>query len=319
MLLYYIPTFRENFHIELSTPLGKFSHKLNTGIKSMGKFSHRIFNKKGVIKIDNYIYLSEKDKSITSVGFSKKEIKNHKGISGLKYYLIILYLRKHVQTFGQVTLTLNDLLQECGYSTNTNNKSIYSDFREIIKTEIINKGYASCNTDIFVVKPNDLFHLQLSYENNIFFTKDSFAQITISEYESICSISSKINKSILLGIYLYIKQFIMDYPGDIAPAKISFPSKSQIAKGLDTSIPTIENGLSILESHKLIYIRRDMFVENKKEEGVFVPTRNVYALDPKELEGNTVLIELERIYGKRIYNKEDVPGEIKYLTKMKGE
>ena len=46
MLLYYIPTFWENFHIELSTPLGKFSHKLNTGIKSMGKFSHRIFNKK---------------------------------------------------------------------------------------------------------------------------------------------------------------------------------------------------------------------------------------------------------------------------------
>ena len=116
-----------------------------------------------MIKIDNYIYLSEKDKKITSVGFSKKEIKNHKGISGLKYYLIILYLRKHVQTFGQIALTLNDLLQEIGYSTKTNNKSIYSDFREIIKTELINKGYASCNTDIFVVKPNDLFYLQLSY------------------------------------------------------------------------------------------------------------------------------------------------------------
>lgn len=111
----------------------------------------------------------------------------------------------------------------------------------------------------------------------------------------------------------------MDYQGDIVPAKISFPSKSQIAKGLDTSIPTVENGLSVLESHKLIYIRRGMFVENKKEEGVYVPTRNVYALNSKELEGKSVLIELERIYGKRIYNKEDVPGEIKYLTKVKGE
>ena len=173
----------------------------------------------------------------------------------MKYYLIILYLRKHVQTFGQVTLTLNDLLQEIGYSTKTNNKSIYSDFREIIKTELINKGYASCNTDIFVVKPNDLFYLQLSYERNVFFTEDSFVQITISEYEKICSLSSKINKSILLGIYLYIKQFIMDYPGDIAPAKISFPSKSQIAKGLDTSIPTVENGLSVLleECHTSIF------------------------------------------------------------------
>lgn len=274
---------------------------------------------KGAIRIDNYIYLSEKDKQITSVGFSKKEIKNHKGISGLKYYLIILYLRKHVQTFGQITLTLNDLLQEFGYSTKTNNKSIYSDFREIIKTEIINKGYASCNKDIFVIKPNDLFYLQMSYENNIFFTEDNFVQITISEYENICSILSKINKSVLLGIYLYIKQFIMDYSGDITPAKISFPSKLQIAKGLDISVQTVESGLLVLESNKLIYIRRDMFVENKKEEDVYVPTRNVYALDPKELEGKSVLIELERIYGKRIYNKEDVPGEIRYLTKSKGE
>lgn len=272
---------------------------------------------KGAIEIDTYIYLSEKDKQITSVGFSKKEIKNHKGISGLKYYLIILYLRKHVQTFGQITLTLNDLLQEFGYSTKTNNKSIYSDFREIIKTEIINKGYASCNKDIFIIKPNDLFHLQLSYENNIFFTEDNFVQITIFEYENICSISSKINKSVLLGIYLYIKQFIMDYSGDITPAKISFPSKLQIAKGLDISVQTVESGLLVLESNKLIYIRRDMFVENKKEEGIYVPTRNVYALDPKELEGKSVLIELERIYGKRIYNKEDVPGEIRYLTKSK--
>lgn len=274
---------------------------------------------KGVIEIDTYIYLSEKDKQITSVGFSKKEIKNHKGISGLKYYLIILYLRKHVQTFGQVALTLNDLLQEFGYSTKTNNKSIYSDFREIIKTEIINKGYASCNKDIFVIKPNDLFYLQMSYENNIFFTEDNFVQITIFEYENICSISSKINKSVLLGIYLYIKQFIMDYSGDITPAKISFPSKLQIAKGLDISVQTVESGLLVLESNKLLYIRRDMFIENKKEEGVYVPTRNVYALDPKELEGKSVLIELERIYGKRIYNKDDVPGEIRYLTKMKGE
>ena len=253
------------------------------------------------------------------MGFSKQEIKIHKGISGLKYYLIVMYLRKHVQTFGQISLTLNDLLQECGYSTRTNNKSIYSDFREIIKTEIINKGYATCNIDIFTVKPNDMFYLQLHYENNIFFTNGNFVQITIEEYEKICSIKSKISKSILLGVFLYIKQFIMDYPGNLSPAKISFPSKSQVAKGLDISIPTVENSISILESQKIIYVRRNMFVENKNKEGQYVPTRNVYALDSKELEGNAVLIELESIYKKRIYNQEDTPGEINYLTKQKGE
>ena len=111
----------------------------------------------------------------------------------------------------------------------------------------------------------------------------------------------------------------MDYPGDLSPAKISFPSKSQIAKGLDVSISTVENSISILESLKIIYVRRNMFVENKNIEGQYVPTRNVYALDSKELEGNAVLIELERVYKKRIYNQEDVPGKIDYLTKQKGE
>lgn len=89
-----------------------------------------------MIKIENYIYLSQIDKHTISVGFSKQDIKTHKSISGLKYYLIVMYLRNHVQTFGQVSLTLNDLLQECGYSTRTNNKSIYSDFREVIKQKL---------------------------------------------------------------------------------------------------------------------------------------------------------------------------------------
>ena len=66
-----------------------------------------------------------------------------------------MYLRKHLETFGQVTLTLNRLLEECGYSTKSHNKSIYSDFREIIKTEIINKGYATCDIDIFTVNPSE--------------------------------------------------------------------------------------------------------------------------------------------------------------------
>ena len=270
-------------------------------------------------KIENAIYLSEADKDLVSVGFSKREIKNHKGISGLKYYLIVMYLRKHIQTFGQVYMTLNDLLKECGYSTKSNNKSIYSDFREIIKTEIINKEYATCSVDIFVVKPTDMFCLQLSSENNIFFANDSFVRITVSEYEQLCSSTKKMNKSVLFGIYMFIKQFIMDYQDDICPVKISFPSKKQIAKGISTSIQTVENGLEILESMKLIHIRRDMFVENKNVEGEYVPTRNVFALDKKELSGDSVLTELERVYGKRIYNKKDVPGKINYLAKVKGD
>lgn len=270
--------------------------------------------------INETIFISNGEKQNITVGFSKKDFKNHKGVSGLKYYLVIMYLRKHLQTFGEVYLTLNNLLEECGYSTRSHNKSIYSDFREIIKTEIINKGYASCDVDIFTINPTEMFSLQLSEKKNIFYTKDNFVQFSILEYEKISKSNSKINKSVLVGVYLFIKQYIMDYPSDtISPPRISFPSKQQIKKGIGiSSFTTIENAISVLAEMKMIYIRTDMFVENTEEENIYVPTRNVFALDVEELNGDVILMELERIYGKKVYNKNDVPGEIRYLEKQKG-
>ena len=270
--------------------------------------------------ISNIIFLPNEEKSNVTVGFSKKEFKNHKGVSGLKYYLIIMYLRKHLETFGQVALTLNRLLEECGYSTKSHNKSIYSDFREIIKTEIINKGYATCDVDIFTVNPTEMFSLQLSDKKNIFYTKDNFVQFSVDEYERIANSNGKINKSVLAGVYLFIKQYIIDYPSDIiSPPRISYPSKQQIKKGIGiSSTTTIENAITTLLSMKMIYLRTDMFVENTKEDGVYVPTRNVFALNGEELIGDAILVELERIYNKKVYNKDDVPGKIKYLTKEKG-
>ena len=61
-----------------------------------------------------------------------------------------------------------------------------------------------------------------------------------------------------------------------------------------------------------------MFVENSDEDDTYVPTRNVFALNGEELIGDAILVELERIYNKKVYDKDDVPGKIKYLTKQKG-
>ena len=287
-------------------------------ITFLGKFSHQL-NKKEENNINDIIFLTNEEKQSVTVGFSKKEFKNHKGVSGLKYYLIVMYLRKHMQTFGEINLTLNSLLEECGYSTRSHNKSIYSDFREIIKTEIINKGYATCNTDIFTVNPTEMFSLQLSDKKNIFYTNDNFVQFNIKEFETIASSTGKINKSVLAGVYLFIKQYIMDFQDDIPLAKISYPSKQQIKKGIGiSSATTIEGAITALLSMKMIYVRTDMFIENSDEDGIYVPTRNVFALNGEELIGDAVLVELERIYNKKVYNKDDVPGKIRYLTKEKG-
>lgn len=270
--------------------------------------------------ISDIIFLTDEEKTDVTVGFSKKEFKNHKGVSGLKYYLIVMYLRKHLETFGQVTLTLNRLLKECGYSTKSHNKSIYSDFREIIKTEIINKGYATCDVDIFIVNPTEIFSLQLSEKKNIFYTKDNFVQFSVEEYEKIVNSNTKINKSVLAGVYLFIKQYIMDYTmNTISPLRISYPSKQQIKKGIGiASTTTIENAISTLSDIGMIFIRSEMYVENTKVDNQFVPTRNVFALNKEDLYGDAILVELERVYNKKVYNKDDVPGEIRYLDKQKG-
>lgn len=228
-----------------------------------------------------------------------------------------MYLRKHLETFGQVTITLNRLLDECGYSTKSHNKSIYSDFREIIKTEIINKGYATCDVDIFTVNPNEIFSLQLSDKKNIFYTKDNFVQFSIDEYEKISSTNCKINKSVLAGVYLFIKQYIIE--SDVPIPKVSYPSKQQIKKGIGiASTTTIENAISTLSEIGMIFVRSEMFVENTEEDGEFIPTRNVFALNEEELYGDVILVELEKVYGRKVYNREDVIGKIKFLDKEKG-
>ena len=301
--------------------MGEFSHKSARTYHFFGKIfpSNKL---KEENNINDIIFLTNEEKTNVTVGFSKKEFKNHKGVSGLKYYLIIMYLRKHLETFGQVTLTLNRLLEECGYSTKSHNKSIYSDFREIIKTEIINKGYATCNVDIFTVNPTEMFSLQLSDKKNIFYTKDNFVQFSVDEYEHITNSSGKINKSVLAGVYLFIKQYIIDYPNDtISPPKISYPSKQQIKKGIGiSSTTTIENAISTLCDMAMIYVRSEMFVENIENEGKYVPTRNVFALNEEELYGDTILIELEKIYGRKVYNKSDIDEkQIEYLNKERNE
>lgn len=222
-----------------------------------------------------------------------------------------MYLRKHLDTFGQVTLTLNRLLEECGYSTKSHNKSIYSDFREIIKTEILNKGYASCNVDIFTVNPNEVFSLQLSDKKNIFYSKDNFVQFSIEEYEKISELNSKVNKSILVGVYLFIKQYIIETTSSIP--KISYPSKQQIKKGIGvSSITTIENAISVLSQSKMIFVRSEMYI---KDSEMFIPARNIFSLNENDLYDDAVLAELERVYGRKVYNREDVTGKIKFLAK----
>ena len=265
------------------------------------------------------IFFTESDKTSIGVGFAKSEIKNHTGISGLKYYLIVMFLRSHMDTFGRITTTLNNLLTECGYSTKSHNQNMYKDFKDIIKSQILDLEYASIDVDINALSPNTIFTISLNPNKIIFFTEDSFCMITIKEFETITSYQhSKINKSILLGVYLFIKQYIYsDSEKNSWSLKISYPSKSQIKKGLGvSSISTIETAISVLISIGMIHVKNGFYIEDHKNTGIYVPARNVYAIDPKELEDEACIkSNLEFIYQKTVYTSDEVSGNTAFLTK----
>lgn len=258
------------------------------------------------------VFLKQEDKLTTTTGFSKDDFKYHKGVSGLKYYLIVMYLRKHAEIFGEVSFTLEKLLKESGYKTSSNNVKMYDDFRRIIHKEIIQKGYASSNDDILTITPKKLYTMQLSDDKNIFFTNKNFVQMSISDYDKIAqSETGSVGKSVLAGVYLYIKQFIMadSYSDQI---KISYPSKNQIKKGIGIkSDTTISTAISSLESIGMIYVYRGMYIKNKNNKELYVPARNVYALNKRELKEDAILSELEGLYGCTVYKDADVPRDKK--------
>lgn len=280
-------------------------------------FFEPILNEKEGDKIYNLLFTNNSNKDNVMVGFSKREFKNHIGGSGLKYYLIVMYFRKHLQTFGQITLSLDALLKECGYATKSHNQLVYSDFRTILNEQIINKGFASCDENVLSISPSKWFTIQLSEEKTLFFTKDNFVNFTVSEYEKITSIDSKVNRAAIAGVYLFIKQYIMDY-GDENPniLQISYPSKQQIKDGIGISLSTVEKAITVLKNERLIYVRGDMYIQSSTNKKIFLPTRNVYSLKEEHLNGDFVLKELSKVYGKPVYNGCEIDGRSTYLKKQ---
>lgn len=228
-----------------------------------------------------------------------------------------MYLRKHIQTFGEVSFTLNKLLNECGYSTNSHNSSIYDDFRNIISKEIISKGYASSQDDIMKISPSNIYTMTLSYNKLIFYSDKNFVSMTIKEFETIVnSDSGKMNKSTLAGVYLYIKQFIFTDTTYDNIVHVSYPSKRQIMLGIGlSSQTTVESAISKLEELKMIFVRRNLYIEDSNETGIYIPARNIFALDENGLYSDAALSGLENIYNRKVYEEKEVIGKIKYLVR----
>ena len=245
------------------------------------------------------------------VGFSKKEIQQHKGIAGLKYYLIVMYLRLHIMPINILPTTLSKLITKCGYSAGTRKATIYDDWRNIIH-KLIDSGYMACSQNIMTVKPTEEFILTFSDKKNPFYTDDSFVFITKKEFDAITSYKTNMNKSVIMGVYLFIKQYIIDTEH---VAGIAYPTKQQIAQGIGVaSTTTIEKAINILVELELLYVKTGFYIEDTIEVNSYIPASNVYSLS-SNISNERCITELGNKYGRQVYTKDTVPGIIKFLEK----
>lgn len=269
-------------------------------------------NRMEIITMRNMNILTDKDKKSIGAGFPRNEFKNHTGLYGLKYYLVVMYLRKYANVFGEVRMTMYDFIKCSGYSTNTNCTNTCNEFKKIIIEEIINKGFATCSKDLESIKFKEMFSIYLSSSNNIFRTDKSFVAMTIDEYDKITSISDNtVSKPVLLGVYLFIKQYIY-----LCENSVSL-SQRLICSGIGiSSLNTVGKAIKILVDNNLLTIRTDLFVESSETPGNYIPVRNVYAISNNAYADEMVIDRLETVYGRKIYTKVNVPGPIVY-NKMK--
>lgn len=258
----------------------------------------------------NHILLSDDQKELATIGFSKEGLSLHKGQRGLKYYLLVGYLRKYTGAFGHVTVSLRDLISKCGYSTNSHNQNIYNDWKEIINEHLLQTGLATCSVSIESIQPTTVFCLKLNYQPNVFFTEESFVPFNIAEYDTILAAPHTVGKSSVIGVYLFIKQYLS------VQTNISYPSKMYMKRELGISKATIESAIKCLSEIGLLFKRNDFYVEDANSDH-FVPTRALYSTDPTALTDNKACCQiLEALLNKTVYTKKQVEekeGKIKFL------
>lgn len=255
------------------------------------------------------------DLSAFNIAFNKSELSRHKGTSGLKYYLVVYYLRRWVGYFGEFYMSLNSLLTGCGYSPAARNNPTVNQFKDILASLVVD-GYITTNHDVEALKPNDFFMVKLSAEKNLFYAtgKRGFITVSLQDVSDMIAADTETSKGTLLATYLAVKQHIFN---DQWP--IGFPARDTMAEQLGISGKTIEKALGELVQHNFLYKGDQLYVADRDEGKVYFPARSIYALEEKYLESKMCAKVLSDFYGLPVFTQDEIdPRNIRYLKKERG-
>ena len=226
----------------------------------------------------------------------------------LRYFLVLAYLRKNVTSLGRINLTIDDMVSDCGYVPDSHPNKTNDSFKNLLQN-LIDGKYLACNCDITKVNRNKMFTLELTSdkEHNLFYSDTSFVLLSIAEFDKITKCKSKINKAVLLAVYLSIKQYItIDGTVPDSYSKVAYPSKYGIQKRLGiSSKTTVEKAIQkLVELHMLYEYVGGYYLDSQD---LFEPTNNGYALSEKEINGAENALKqyyhVDKIYK---YNEIDV-------------
>ena len=125
-----------------------------------------------------------------------------------KIILVYIYLDRHRSFENLVNFSIYNIIRSCGYIANEKSMVAINEFKSILEFMYDNQMIEFV-TPFKNIKGNLLSQIKLLDNFDIV---ENFTKITLNEVDTLILESSKIDKSILFSIYLYMKSFMINRP-----------------------------------------------------------------------------------------------------------
>ena len=253
------------------------------------------------------------DKNQITIPFNKHCFERSNTKDDLDTYLLKAYLRFYCTVSGRICTTLDAITSGCGYSIKCNSRISNEKFR-LMLLSLQQDNLIYCDKDLRDIKNSEYFELQLQ-NNDIFYCDKNFVSLTMKEYETIINSKTTTKKNILLATYLCIKKHIYNNTDTPAP-QLSIPSNESIKKATGvSSVTTVKSAISELKKLGMIYCSETIYYYKDVKSNTYMQTRNVYALDQRELiHTKRVLTEF---YQSNVYAANEMDADKIMLVKRK--
>ena len=121
-----------------------------------------------------------------------------------KLLLVMIYLDRRRSIEDYVGFSLHDMIHNCGYTPSRNKQGVITMFKKQIEF-LIDNGMISMLSPMSEIKGNNYVYAKI---NDAFDCVEGYTIMTCNETDKLLSSKSKIEKSNLFAVYLYMRSFM---------------------------------------------------------------------------------------------------------------